>query len=226
LILSLYIYIPPRRLLDFVELYYDNDQKINFSKVIPFDKSFAIPQNDLPIPTDTKNYYVCYENKGYLIFNNYKTKKTYSTQYFEIDPKLNLILQEYINQNKIDSGNKIMSLSRHCFSINLELIFECYANKKVSASILRHSYITHLINNRNIDVIETKKKLSYYMAHTAAEQQKYYREVNEEEIITEINPLGGKKLCKVELTQEEKIKRIKDRERERYLKRKECTIEK
>jgi len=116
------IYIPPRRLKDYVD--------------------FRIR----PIGTEDPNK-VNTKNRNKLIFNSYKTSKTYGQQIVKIPPKLNDILNKWIEINPtfyllIDT--KGCPLSNVKMNQRLNKIF----GKKVSVNQLRHTYLSHKYADR------------------------------------------------------------------------------
>ncbi len=124
-------YIPPRRSKDFV------DFKI---------KHFDINQDN-------------YLGKNSMIFNSYKTAKTYGTQEVKIPLKLARIITEWIKLNPTDYllfDKHEHQLSNVTLNQRLNKIFE---GKKVGVNQLRHTYLTdkygdhsHVINGIQEDM--------------------------------------------------------------------------
>lgn len=116
------IYIPPRRLKDYVD--------------------FRIR----PIGTEDSNK-VNTRNRNKLIFNSYKTAKTYGQQIVKIPPKLSDILNKWTDINPtfyllIDTkGNPLTNVK---MNQRLNKIF----GKKVSVNQLRHTYLSHKYADR------------------------------------------------------------------------------
>ena len=165
-ILSLYIEFPPRRILDYSEMYVIRD-------------NYIINKN-LTEEYDKKNYYVY--DKNIIIFNNYKTKSIqkdgkiyYKQQHFKINNKLNNILKEYIDKYKINGS--LFNISDKGLIMKLNSIFR-NKNKKISVDIIRHSYITWAERNGLLDTVERKKKLSEKMAHSVLQQLSYKKIVS------------------------------------------------
>jgi hypothetical protein len=141
-ILSLYTLIPPRR-LDYIYF------KIN---CIDFKKD---------------NYL----EKGFLHFNNYKTRNTYQKQVIKIPPKLNNILQKWIKINPYDyllvtTNGTQLSPSR------LTLKIQHILGKKTSVSILRSSYLSE--KYAQIPPVAEMDKTAYSMGHGIIEQLNTY----------------------------------------------------
>ncbi len=226
LMLSYYIYMPPRRILDYSALYYDNSQELDFTKVVAINGK--IPKIKDPFrPKDDKNYYTVKDGIGYFIFNNYKTNDKYSSQYFEIHPEIHNILQNYIEQNNIQQGSSILNITSAKFSSKLENIFKCYVNKSLGASGLRHIYIINKTNSGELNIGSVKDKLAYMMAHSPTTQQNYYKKTDNNVLDFVLNKNASKQLCnamgrpKIDETLEMKKLRIKEKERQRYLKNKD-----
>jgi len=119
-------FIPPRRLKDYVD--------------------FKIKDID----THTDNYIL----GNSLVFNSYKTAKTYGKQDVKIPIKLSFILKQWIKVNPTDyllfdsKGDKLTNVK---LNQRLNKIF----GKEVSVNILRHMYLS----DKYSDIIETKRKL-------------------------------------------------------------------
>jgi len=118
------VFIPPRRLKDFVDFKIHN------------------------VDENKDNYRL----GGKLYYNSYKTAKTYGKQNVTIPPVLVRILRRWENINDNDyllSDSKGNKLSNVKLNQRLNKIF----GKKVSANQLRHSYLTgkygNLINKKN-----------------------------------------------------------------------------
>ncbi len=226
LMLSYYIYMPPRRILDYSNLHYDNSQELDLTKVVTLTGDIPKLKNPT-MPKDEKNYYTVKDGIGYFIFNNYKTNDKYSSQYFEIHPELNNILQNYIEQNNIQQGSSILNITSAKFSSKLENIFKCYVNKSLGASGLRHIYIINKTNSGELNIGSTKDKLAYMMAHSPTTQQNYYKKTDNTVLDFVLNKNASKQLCnamgrpKIDETPEMKKLRIKEKERKRYLKNKD-----
>jgi len=116
------IYIPPRRLKDYVD--------------------FRIRPNVTEDPNKVNT-----RNRNKLIFNSYKTAKTYGQQIVKIPPKLSDILNKWTDINPtfyllIDTkGNPLTNVK---MNQRLNKIF----GKKVSANQLRHTYLSHKYADR------------------------------------------------------------------------------
>lgn len=169
--------MPPRRVLDYAELYYDNTQHIDETRLVPYDGEMKIIEKRNPLP-DQKNYYVLKDGKGYFIFNNYKTSDSYGSQYFEINPLLNDILQKYITTNKIPDGGKILPNNASDLSARLKKIFKCIVSKNVGASCLRHMFIIYMRGLSRLELICDQKKLAYQMAHSHPTQLEYWKDIS------------------------------------------------
>lgn len=155
--ISLYILTPPRRLEDYCSLTY----QLKKPKVLNDDINYYIrpPKSD----------------HGYFIFNNYKTKKKYGTQKINVPVNLDQILVNYINDNEIITGDRIFGdIDANHFGRNLGDIYEREANKRVTANIYRHSYITNFAHNKKPSPASIDR-LSIMMAHSVAQQIQYIR---------------------------------------------------
>ena len=122
------VYIPPRRSKDFVEFKLKNINKA------------------------TDNYI----NKNKLIFNSYKTAKTYGQQEVEAPPALVKILKKWMKVNPTDfllfDSNK-NQLSNVKLNQRLNKLF---GNKKVGVNQLRHTFLT----DKYQSTIETNNEMA------------------------------------------------------------------
>jgi integrase len=117
------IYIPPRRALDFT----------------------AFKIND--INADTDNYI----NKNELVFNTYKTSKTYGRQEVTIPPALKSILTKYIKINPTSFlffDSKFKPLTSVTMNQRLNRVF---GGRKIAINSLRHSYLTSKYTNLSVE---------------------------------------------------------------------------
>ena len=115
-----------------------------------------------------------------IVFNNYKTSKTYGQQDFTIDDKeLNEIINEYIISKGLKNGDYLFHLERNKKEVILQsnfsklvsdVFFKIY-NTPISIRFLRISWISDLMktNPREFE----KERLADYMAHSKEEQSKY-----------------------------------------------------
>ena len=144
-ILSLYTYIAPRRLIDFSEM------RIRGK-----------------IDKDDDNYIEGDE----LVFNKYKTKGVYKTQRVEIPKELSTILKKWQKVNK-DSEYLLTDNSRKNKLSAQTLINRLYNifNKKISVSMLRHIYISNVL--AKMPPLQELKKLSSEMGHSITQQILY-----------------------------------------------------
>jgi hypothetical protein len=194
IILSLYVLIPPRRVLDYSNLYYDNSKPIDLNKIIKIGNPVKKYSNDTDFP-DKKNYFVSLNNKGYFIFNDYKTSETYGTQYIELPDELHKILTKYISQSNISQGDSLFGLTQNSFGLKLESIFKSFVNKKIGASGLRHIYIIYEKEQGKLKTINNQLTLALLMGHSVETQQKYWKDVENVNLDCEVDKDGVNKLC-------------------------------
>jgi len=130
------IYIPPRRLLDFTNLKFNDDL--------------------------TNNYY----KKGTLYFRNYKTNHIYGEQKIKLPLKLDTLIKQYIKYRSINDYNSqyfFINQSNNEMSTSymnqyINIIFGNVLKKKINIGIngLRHSFITDKYDN-----IPSIKEMNY-----------------------------------------------------------------
>jgi len=149
-LLSLYVKLCPRRLKDYALMRItDSDDNL--------DKNY--------------NYYVTH--RSCFVFSNYKTKKRYRTQYIGVPDELNAILKEYIEKYKV-SGD-LLGLTVRAIEMRLLRLFNKHAKKQVSVNILRHSYISWMIDSGKMKGNEFL--VSRLMGHSMSMQKDYYKDI-------------------------------------------------
>jgi hypothetical protein len=142
------IYIPPRRSKDYVDFKISNINK------------------------DKDNYL----DKRKLIFNSYKTAKTYGKQELEIPIQLQKILKKWISINPTEYllfDSHEHQLSNIKLTQRLNKLFD----KKASVNQLRHTYLS----NKYQSTIEQNKKMNedFKNMGSSMAQQKVYIKSNE-----------------------------------------------
>ena len=143
IILSLYILIPPRRVMDYTEFKIKN------------------------INRETDNYM----DKNAFVFNQYKTAKTYGTQKVEIPKELKSIIIKWIKHNPTDYllfNNQKNKLIGTTLTQRLNRIF----GRNISVNAIRHSYLSEkyqssIEQNKNINEDMTQ------MGSSIGQQQVY-----------------------------------------------------
>lgn len=147
------IFIPPRRLLDYTNLKFNNDNINNFYK------------------------------KGYLYFKKYKTDRIYGEQKIKLPQKLDTIIKQYIKYRFLNDygndnffitiNNKQLTPSQLNQYINI--IFSNVLQRKINIGIngLRHSYIT--AKYENIPSIKDIKKTAENMGHSVNQALLYIK---------------------------------------------------
>ena len=173
---SLYTLIPPRRLIDYVNMF------IYLEQINPIL---------LKNINDKKNYLCITDNGTYFIFNNYKTNKSYGSQIFKLPDKLSIILKNYIYTRNLLHGDNLFNLNttnnygRTKFYNLLNTTFNC------SVDNIRHSYISNLFSN-NIPSSYELNSISNFMAHSIATHINYRKnkptKINNIYIPNYINP--------------------------------------
>jgi hypothetical protein len=117
-LLSLFVLIAPRRAKDYVDFVTMN-KDINKEKDNYFDPKEKV-----------------------LVFNSYKTAKTYGTQYVNAPPKLVSILNKWLAVNPSDHLFFGM-LGKPVSQTGIAQWFYKIFGRSVSVNALRHSYLTH-----------------------------------------------------------------------------------
>jgi hypothetical protein len=119
LLISLYTYIPPRRIQDFTEMHCYVNRPENVDPAI--------------------NYYIQSEQK--FIFNTYKTSSTHGTQEVSIPKPLFTIIDDYIRVYKITEEDSLLNYSSsQNLSDAIGNLFYFLLQKRVTIDIIRHAY--------------------------------------------------------------------------------------
>jgi hypothetical protein len=146
IILSLYTDIAPRRLMDYTEL------KIRGADINKNEDNFLL--------------------KNKFVFNKYKTSKFYGTQEIDLPLKLKLLINKWLKINPTDYllfDTKKQKLTPSKLNQRLNKIF---GNKNISASMLRHIYISDEVL-KDVPALEKLKKISEDMGHNLTQQMLY-----------------------------------------------------
>jgi hypothetical protein len=133
--------MPPRRMVEYVNMYVDNNQEIDTNNVLKYNDINYVPTN-IKNNTDNKNYYVSKYSKGYFIFNNYKGSLI--PQCLEINPELHYILKSYLSLYKINNNDKLFNHSRDKFNQLFKKIFSYYTTVPMSYNVICNMYLSHI----------------------------------------------------------------------------------
>jgi len=172
-----------------------------------------------------KNYYVMKDN-GYFVFELYKTTEKYGIQYFEINPKLNTLLKEYIAKYNIQNGDKILKLTRSNFIQKIRYLFTTVINKPIGVSSMRHIFISHMKDSKKINCKRHQIQLANLMGHSVSTQSDYYRIVeNLQDTVINIEDIKKLLTCmgppRKYTPEEAKLKILENKRRSRAKKKKE-----
>lgn len=119
-----------------------------------------------------RNYLITGKQKDFSI-GEYKTNKTYGTKIIPVGKQLNTILNIWLKFNNkpfLLINSKGESMTANGLTKYLMKVFEP-SGKKISASMLRHIYLTEKMG----PIDEAKKSLSDKMLHSTAQQSDYIK---------------------------------------------------
>ena len=146
-ILSCYVLIPPRRIADFINFKIkDIDQKQ--------DNWFDEKTNE-------------------LVFNNYKTAKNYGTQRVECPESLQAVFRKWFPvASRYSEYLLFNSYGNHLTQPQLTKMLNAIFDKNISASMLRHIYVSD-VTLKNMPKFSELEKVAHDMGHSTAEQMMY-----------------------------------------------------
>ena len=151
LLYSLYVFTPPRR------NEYQNIFIVNYKSRLDKDKNYILLNKKYP---------------EHFVFNNYKTADKYGSQKIDIPPELAKIIYNYIKENKLKSGDKLISLSVNNYIQNIKKAFKIvYGIDGITTRWLRISYATYIDNVKMSN--NDKNKIVENMAHSTQQSSKY-----------------------------------------------------
>jgi len=147
IILSCYVLIPPRRIADFINFKIkDIDQKV--------DNWFDDKTNE-------------------LVFNNYKTAKNYGTQRVECPESLQNVFKKWFPlASKYSEYMLFNSYGNHLTQPQLTKMINAIFGKNISASMLRHIYVSD-VTLKNMPKLSELEKVAHDMGHSTNEQMLY-----------------------------------------------------
>lgn len=128
--------------------------------------------------TDDKNYILVKDGIPLkLIYNKYKTAKTFGKQEFDIPEKLADQLATYIKKDKLKNGNPLFGTQKKNyyknFTTQIQDAYQSLAGKPLTINLLRHAYITDFLSTKRTPA--QRRKLANQMAHSVEQQNLYDR---------------------------------------------------
>lgn len=160
LLYSLYVDIPPRRIMD-----YANMKFITEEQKTKMDEKY--------------NYIVVSHGKiSEIIFNSYKTSKTYGQQKLcHIEwinmGRLEQAFNDYIHQE--NKNENVLLFGRKKLDDEIALLFKGkFEEKRVSVNVLRHSYITYILKKEVNMSVNRRKEIAYIMGNSLNSQNNYF----------------------------------------------------
>ena len=164
LILSLYTYLPPRRL--------------EYANMILYPQSSYSQLNQ----TDRNNYiyYVLKPKKSFIHYGKFTTKSPMDNDHvFEVPEMLNGIVKRYVKLNDVKFGTSLIrsiknkALSTNLFGKQIQKLFLSEFKSEGGVGILRKSYLS---NKYGSGILE-KNEDAQMMNHSVGVQQSIYTKV-------------------------------------------------
>lgn len=147
IILSCYVLIPPRRIADFI-----------YFKIKDIDQK-------------QDNWFD--EKTNELVFNNYKTAKNYGTQRVECPESLQAVFRKWFPvASRYSEYLLFNSYGNHLTQPQLTKMLNTIFDKNISASMLRHIYVSD-VTLKNMPKLSELEKVAHDMGHSTAEQMLY-----------------------------------------------------
>jgi len=144
-------------------------------KVIPWSQYNRMEQSE----QEKDNYLVVRSrnNKAFSL-GDYKTKGKYGIKIIPVGKKLNSVLNVWLKYHDGTDGllvnNKGGAMSRNGLTKFLNKVFEPTGKKNISASMLRHIYLTEKFPAIN----DEREKVAGKMGHSVAQQVEYSKKVD------------------------------------------------
>jgi hypothetical protein len=137
-------YIPPRRNMDYNVMKY---------------KNYNEKEDNYVIINHHKQIYN-------LVFNKYKTDKTYHKQEIEIPVPLRAILMDFIRHKDDSEGDYLLTKRNGSNFQNNDIgkLLETFFKKKIGTSMLRHIYLSNLY--KDVPALEQMNKTAAEMGHS------------------------------------------------------------
>lgn len=143
------------------------------------EENTKIEEKSLPVPTISpyradKNYLI---NTEKMIFNKYKTSKSFGNQEINLPNEIIELLTDYIKSYNIKSGDSLFGFEHtNSFGSYLKRLIGKYnENKGFSVDILRHSYVTMKRPEMSSATVEEMIALAANMQHSLTEELLYYK---------------------------------------------------
>jgi len=125
------------------------------------------------------NYLILKPKGKVIVFNEYKTKKKYKQQIFDIPKDLNMIMNEYISEYQLNINDYLFPLGRDKrevirqpnFSSKVSNVFKKIYNRAITIRHLRMSWASNL--HKKNPSLKQINELANTMAHSPEENLKY-----------------------------------------------------
>ena len=123
------------------------------------------------------NYLLWSKGQKKFIFNNYKTERFHGPNEIKITGNLQKIIQTWFDKYNpkkqwlLLDKNKEDPMTQNGLSQRVRAIIEKHTGKKAGVSMMRHSFISTMING--MTNLKTRKRIAKQMGHTVLEQLKY-----------------------------------------------------
>jgi hypothetical protein len=110
-----------------------------------------------------------------LVFNKYKTDKTYQGQVIEIPVALRPILIDFIRHKSEDDGDFLLTKRNGSPFQNNDLgkVLEGFFKKKIGTSMLRHIYLSE--KYKDLPALNEMKETAREMGHSVGQALEYIK---------------------------------------------------
>jgi hypothetical protein len=164
-----------------------------YTMLPPVRTDFAVMEviNRMPAKTklndeDTTNYYVKSANKQEFVINRYKTKKAYGTNSYRCPDDLAKVIDLWLKEYNTKPSGK----SPHWLLVNetataplspvdlvqrIRNIFNKFTGLKVGINLLRHAFLSNMLQGCASVTLKERKKWAGIMGHSVATQIEYVK---------------------------------------------------
>jgi len=175
LLLSLLVLHPPRKIIDYAQMYIadfeiPNDQKyilwMNGVNVDNYEMEYEFGIKNIPCFDQidkSKNYCVLKDGRMFFVFFNYSADANgmYGAQIIDVDDNLKAILDAHIKYRSLNYGDRLINIDYTVMSNRISKVFKQIIGKQINGSKIRLLYVNYLFGtlqlNRHSKLVASHK---------------------------------------------------------------------